>query len=101
MHPMRRIELIIEKMAYRRAGRILEEAGMKGYTVVPALAGFGNGNKWSRDTDISASSDMVVMISVGDPDRVSAALDKLADLLGQHIGIVSISDVDVLRPERF
>ncbi|MEL6104065.1 MAG: DUF190 domain-containing protein [Pseudomonadota bacterium] len=101
MFTRKRIELIIERMAYKRAGRILEEAGMTGYTVLPALAGFGNGNKWSRDTDISTSTDMVVMISIGDEARVTASLEKIAGLLGNHIGVVSVSTVEVLRPDRF
>lgn len=101
MHTRQRIELIIERMAYKRAGRIFEEAGMTGYTVLPALAGFGNNNKWSRDTDISASSDMVVMIAIGDGPRVEASLTSLENLLGQHIGVVSVTDVQVIRPNRF
>jgi len=101
MFTRKRIELIIERMAYKRAGRILEEAGMTGYTVLPALAGFGNGNKWSRDTDISTSTDMVVMISIGDEARVTTSLEKIAGLLGNHIGVVSVSTVEVLRPDRF
>ncbi|MEO0981530.1 MAG: DUF190 domain-containing protein [Pseudomonadota bacterium] len=98
---MQRIELIIERMAYKRAGRILEASGLTGYTVVPALAGYGNNNRWTRDTDISASRDMVVILSIGDEAKVSAALDEVSKLLGEHIGVVSVSDVTVLRPQRF
>lgn len=101
LHKKRRIELIIERMAYKRACRVLEQAGMTGYTVLPSMAGFGGGNRWSRDTDISAASDMVVIISIGDTDKVDGALDQIANILGSHIGVVSVSDVDVLRPERF
>jgi len=101
MHAKRRIELIVERMAYKRACRILEQAGMTGYTVVPALAGFGGGNRWTRDTDISASSDKVVIISIGDAERVETSLRQISELLGAHIGVVTVCDVDVLRPERF
>ena len=101
LHRKRRIELIIERMAYKRACRVLEKAGMTGYTVLPSMAGFGGGNRWSRDTDISAASDMVVVISIGDDDKVDAALDQIANILGSHIGVVSVSNVDVMRPERF
>lgn len=101
VHSKRRIELIIERMAYKRACRVLEQAGMTGYTVLPSMAGFGGGNRWSRDTDISAASDMVVIISIGDKERVDEALEQIANILGAHIGVVSVSDVDVLRPDRF
>jgi len=96
-----RIELIIERMAHKRAGRVLEAAGMTGYTVFPAMAGYGGSKRWSRDTDISASGDMVSIISVGDEAKVRAAMDEIGNLLGAHIGIVTLSEVEVLRPGRF
>jgi len=101
MHTKHRIELIIERMAFKRACRLLEAAGMTGYTVVPALAGFGGGNRWQRDSDISASRDMVVIISVGDQERVETAIDQIESLLGSHVGVVNLSEVRVLRDDRF
>ena len=101
MHSKKRIELIIERMASRRAGRVLEAAGMTGYTVLPALEGFGNGKRWRRDSDISASSDMVVVISIGDAEKCAAAIDQIEKLLGDHVGVVSVSDVHVIRDDRF
>lgn len=101
MNEKLRIELIIERMAYKRAGRILEDAGMTGYTVLPAFAGFGKSNRWTRDTDISSASDMVVMIAIGSHDRVKTSLEQIENLLGDHIGVVSTSPVQVLRPDRF
>jgi len=96
-----RIELIIERMAHKRACRVLEAAGMTGYTVMPAMAGYGNSKRWSRDTDLSASGDMVVIVSIGDEAKVRATMDQISDLLGAHIGVVSLSEVEVLRPNRF
>jgi PII-like signaling protein len=96
-----RIELIIERMAHKRACRVLEAAGMTGYTVLPAMAGYGNSKRWSRDTDLSASGDMVVIISVGDEAKVRATMEQIGDLLGAHIGIVTMTEVEVLRPGRF
>lgn len=100
-HNKHRLELMIEKMAYKRACRILEEAGVTGYTVIPALAGYGNGNHWQRDQDISGSRDMVVIISITDDETLKIIREKMANLLSNHIGVVSISDVKVLRPEKF
>jgi PII-like signaling protein len=101
MAEMTRIELIIEKMAMKRAGRVLQACGVTGYTVIPALAGYGRGTEWTRDTDISASQDMVVIISICPAETAKNALDQIRSLLGSHIGVVSTSAVDVLRPDRF
>ena len=101
MHAKKKIELIIERMAYKRACRLLQAAGMTGYTVLPAIEGFGGGRTWQRDTDISASSDMVIIVSVGNAEKVAAAIEEVERLLGDHIGIVTVSDVSVIRDERF
>ncbi len=101
MHPRLRLELIIERMALQRACNILEAAGLTGYTIMPAIAGFGGGNRWSRDTDISASGNMLVVVSIGTEERINAALLQLEKLLSAHIGVLNVSDVKVLRPGRF
>jgi PII-like signaling protein len=101
MHVKKRLELIIERPAYKRACRVLVEAGATGYTVLPALAGYGGGNKWERGTDLSASNDMVVISSIMDQKIVNACTDALSKLLGSHIGVLSFSDVTVMRPDRF
>lgn len=101
MFEKKRIELIIERMAYKRACRILEASGLTGYTVLPAIAGFGGGSRWQRDTDMSASRNMVVVVSIGEPEKTYAALKDIERLLGSHIGVVSVSDVTVIRDERF
>lgn len=101
MHIHHRLELIIERMAARRACNILEGAGLTGYTVLPAISGFGGVTRWSRDADMSASSDMVVIISIGADAQVRAALSELENLLGSHIGVLSFGEVQVLRPGRF
>lgn len=101
MHPRLRLELIIERMALQRACSILEAAGLTGYTVMPAIAGFGGGNRWNRDTDISASGNMLVIISIGTEEKISAALQQLERLLSAHIGVLNVSEVKVLRPDRF
>jgi PII-like signaling protein len=101
MNRMQRIELIIERMAYKRALRLLESVGAKGATVLPALAGFGQSGKWQRDMDISGASDLVAIIAICDEEAAQKAADELVGLLGSHIGVVSMSEVKVLRPERF
>ncbi len=101
MHPKRRLELIIERMALARACTVLEEAGMPGYTVLGAVAGRGRSTQWQREGDPSSSQEMVVVIAIGDQSRIEQALRDLHRLVDAHIGVLSISDVDVLRPNRF
>ena len=44
---------------------------------------------------------MVQFISIIRPDRLDALLDAAFDLVENHIGVVTVSDCEVLRAERF
>ena len=101
MHEKRRLELIIERMALRRAQDILEEIGVTGYTIVNATAGFGGGRRWRRSGNLSSADEMVVVIAIGDEAKITEAVDKLGKLFEAQIGILSVSTVEVLRPDRF
>lgn len=96
-----RLEIIIEKPAFKRTCRILEDAGVTGYTAFSAYAGFGSGQRWSRGTDISATRDMIMLICIVDNDLINVCLENLEKLVGAHIGIVSVSSVKVFRDENF
>ncbi len=101
MFSKKRLELIIEKPAFKRACRILEEAGVKGYTAFSAFAGYGGGVRWQKGTDLSASQDMIMLIAVMDEEIIAKAIDDLENLIGSHIGLLNMSDVTVLRAEKF
>ena len=101
MHKAKRLEIIIERMALSRAATLLRDSDLTGYTVISALGGGGRNHTWHRDADLSAARDMVVVIAIGDDAKISQALTSLHDLVDQHIGVLSVGEVEVLRPERF
>ncbi len=101
MHDKRRLEIIVERMALGRACNVLEEAKLTGYTVLPAMAGYGGNQRWRSEGDLSTTEDMVVIIAIGDAETVDRALRNLHRLLNRHVGVLSVSDVQVLRPDRF
>lgn len=101
MQDKQRLEIIIERMAMRRACEILEAAGLTGYTVVSAMEGYGGKRRWRRGDDLSTAEEMVVIITIGDAARVEKALAELQRLLADRIGVLSVGAVSVLRPELF
>jgi len=44
---------------------------------------------------------MIAVVCIVAPDRKDALLDAAFDVLDRHIGVVSVSDCEVLRAERF
>jgi len=47
------------------------------------------------------SQDMMMIITVIDEDLVPAIIEDLESLIGSHIGLLSVSNVTVIRDEKF
>jgi len=100
-HKAKRVEIIIEAPMERRLRQALEGAGVSGYTVLPVLAGSGRSGTWTREGQVSRAAGMVAFVCIIRPDRLDGLLDAAFAVLESHIGVVSVTDCDVLRAERF
>lgn len=84
-------------------GRLTEAligAGVTGFTVLPVLGGSGRSGQWSREGQVGRSG-MVAVICLIRPDRLDGLLDAAFAVVERHIGVVSVTDTQVLRAERF
>ena len=84
-------------------GRLTEAligAGVTGFTVLPVLGGSGRSGQWSREGQVGRSG-MVAVICLIRPDRLDGLLDAAFAVVDRHIGVVSVTDTQVLRAERF
>ncbi|MEM9247449.1 MAG: transcriptional regulator [Pseudomonadota bacterium] len=100
-HKAKRVEIIIEAPMERRLRRALEAAEVTGYTVLPVLAGSGRSGSWTREGQVSRAAGMVAFVCIIRPERLDGLLDAAFGVVESHIGVVTISDCDVLRAERF
>ena len=100
-HPAKRVEIIIESPMERRLRTALEEADVTGYTVLPVLGGSGQSGSWSREGQVGRAGGMVAVVCIVRPDRVDALLDAAFAVVERHIGVVAVTDCEVLRAERF
>lgn len=100
-HQAKRVEIIIEAPLERRLTEALRKAGVTGYTVLPVLGGSGRSGQWSRDAEVSRASGMVAVVCLIRPERLDALLEAAFAVVERHIGVVSITDAEVLRAERF
>ncbi len=99
-HQAKRVEIIIEAPMERRLTETLIKAGVTGFTVLPVLGGSGRSGHWSREGQVGRSG-MVAVICIVRPERVDALLEAAFKVVERHIGVVSVSDCQVLRAERF
>ncbi len=101
MHEAKRVEVIIESVMEKQISRALEGAGVTGYTFLPVLGGSGSSGRWTREGNVSRAGGMIAVICLIAPHRLDTLLDALFPVLDEHIGVVSITDVQILRAERF
>lgn len=100
-HRKRRIEMIVEAPLEERLTRLLDKLSVKGYTVIPAISGRGQEGGWRREGLVGGAGQMIVIVCILDPSRADEIISKLYDFMQNRIGIISISDVDVIRDEHF
>ena len=96
-HDAKRVAIIIEAIMESRLRQALEGAGVTGFSVLPVLGGSGRSGSWRRDDTVSRGGGMVQVICIIRPEK----LDAMLEVVDRHIGVVTISDCQVLRADRF
>lgn len=97
----KRIDIMVEAPLTNRVLGLLEAHGAPGYTVVPAIAGKGLDGSWHRDGLVGRVGAVVQIFCIVDAERIDALMEPIFALVERQIGIVTISDVEVVRPDHF
>ncbi|MEL6435792.1 MAG: DUF190 domain-containing protein [Pseudomonadota bacterium] len=100
-HAKKQMTVICEVPVIGRVTRALNRVGVTGYTVFNAHAGKGSEGDWDEDRMIGDAGRMVMIVSVMSPEDAEKATDAIYSVLDPQMGIVTVADVYVLRPERF
>lgn len=101
MHAAKRVSIMIEAPMRRRLTQAMEETGITGYTIQPVIGGSGRSGPWSSEGQIGMAGGIEEVICIIRPDRLDPLIEHVFSLVERHIGIVTISDCQVLRAERF
>lgn len=99
-HAAKRVEIIIEAPMETRLTDALITAGVTGFTVLPVLGGAGRSGQWSREGQLGRAG-MVAVICLIRPEALDGLLQAAFAVVERHIGVVSVTDAQVLRAERF
>ena len=76
-------------------------AGVTGFTLLPVSGGAGRSGAWTREGQVSKAGGMTMIICIVREEKLDTLLDAAFPILDRHIGVVSITDCEVLRAERF
>ena len=100
-HKARRVAIIIEAPMQSRLTRAMQNAGVTGWSILPVLGGSGRSGEWSREGQVGRAGGMVQVVCIIRPERLDALLEEIFKVVERHIGVVAVSDCEVLRAERF
>lgn len=97
--PKKKLDIFIETHALARLEAMLGEVGFKGWSVFTGVEGSGLHGAW-RQTGI-AEGEARLVVAIGTEAATDAALDWLADYFKSYPGVVAVSEVGVMRGDRF
>lgn len=94
-----KLEIFVEAHAVNDLEQMLARVGFKGCSVLEGVEGAGSHRAW-RQTGVDEAG-MRLIITIGSDAAAQAALIWLDDYFKTYPGVVAMSDVRVLRAERF
>lgn len=98
LHPKKLITIVCEAIARETLATLLRDCGAQGYTVHTVE---GWGAKGSRFADIPEDANIEIKTIVGE-EKCARILQRLSsEVLPRFATVAHVSDVQVLRPEKF
>jgi nitrogen regulatory protein PII len=99
-HHRKKVEIVVEAVQAPRMVAMIQKAGAKGYTVIPNVS--GKGQRGVRgDGDIVNVFQNVLIVTITTDEVAARIVEEANRLLENYAGIVSLSDVEVIREDHF
>lgn len=96
----KKVEILVDAPLVPRVVAALHDAGMHGHSVLPVLSGSGRSGSWSEERLTGAENKQMIM-AITSADHAGALVDALGPLLDRHRLLLTITDVEVVRGDRF
>ncbi len=100
-HKKKKIEILVEAPFEEKLTRLLEELGVKGFTVFPVISGKGEHGNWSRRGLVNDVGQMLLIVTIIDTERANEIAEAIHNSIRDHQGVITLSDVEVFRGEKF
>lgn len=96
----RKIEVFVDAPLVQSIVDLAVDAGVTGYTVIPALGGAGRSGRWTDD-QVSGAEAKVLFVTVTSHTSAAAFIEALTPNLESHGMMLCATTVDVVRGEKF
>ena len=96
----KRVEILVDTPLAQRLIQAAAEAGIAGYTLIPVQSGAGRGGTWHGD-HVTGAQTKTIFLTIASEENAARLVDSLAPLLDSYGMLLTMSDVAVVRPEKF
>lgn len=96
----KRIEILIDAPLAPRLIQAAADVGIDGYTLIPVQSGAGHSGAW-RDDQVSGATTKMIFLTIASKDKADQLVDVLAPRLTDYSMLLTLSDVEVIRGDRF
>ncbi len=96
----KRVEILIDTPLAPRLIQAATDAGIAGYTLIPVQSGAGRGGTWRGD-HVTGAQTKTIFLTIASEEKASKFVDTLAPNLESYGMLLTLSDVQVVRGERF
>ena len=100
-HKKTKIEILIEAPFEEKLTELLDDLGAKGYTIFPAISGKGEHGHWSRKGLVNHVGQMLLFVSIVENSKARHIAEKLYEATEDQFGIITLSEVEVFRSDKF
>lgn len=96
----KRIEILVDTALAPLIIQATAEAGIAGYTLIPVQSGASRSGSWREDrvTGVGTKS---IFLTVASEERASRLIDLLRPHLDDYGLLLTLSNVEVVRSDRF
>lgn len=97
----KRVEILVDQPLLKTICKAAEEVDITGYTVLPTLGGAGGDGTWSDERVTGGAGTKVMFLTITTKDKATAIAEALAPILESYGLMIMISDVEVIRKQKF
>ena len=101
LHPLKKLEIILEGAHREFATDLLDRAGVKGYTIVGNLSGKGSHGMYEGHLMFNEDDALIMIIAAVPEELVGPLLEGFQPFFEAHSGVVFVTDIQVGRPVKF
>jgi len=97
----KKTEVLVDMPLLPRIEKLAETAGIEIYTMLPTRSGASEKGRWYDDRVTGGAGTKVVFTALSSQSKSDALIEALEPLLDTYGIIVTRSDVEVIRSEKF